>query len=255
MLLDREKNFFASFTDFTLESDSSILEFCRLANAKSWQQGSEVFRFFWRVCFDSECPSSGGVKADAPLLHNALVAGKAATSERLSGAASEVSDSTLTQASTKAVVSPDQRQSTLTLEEQLRRLDLHTSTATSTAMSVPMLTPATSIADDDGVIMRFFDTFPGFQSRNATPLREEFERLAEMQSWKPKTDIYHDQFRRCCAEEFRYFCGDNTSRLEAWQDICIDMTRVSHAPPTKNQCRKVRKPVETHLYNLHNSSC
>lgn len=237
MLSDREKTFFASFSDFSLESESTILEFCRLAKTKGWQQDSDVFRSFWRTCFGSECPGSAEAKAD--MSPSASVDSKSMKRSRGPQTESEVSDGTLTQVSAKAVVSPNQMPSTFTLEEQLRQLDLHTSTATSTAMSVSILTPATSVAGD-GVVIRYFDTFSGFQSRNAASLREEFERLAEMQKWKPKTDVYREQFRRCCAEEFRYFCGENSSRLEAWQDLCIDVTGVSHAPPTKNQCRKVR---------------
>lgn len=224
--------FFSSFSDFKLGSESLDDEFNRLAKQKGWSQESDVFRSFWRACFDAEPPEptvSGRVKP-----RRTRRGGKKAVT-KLGEGPSLVKD----EASHETIKPTSSEKKTVSsLEEGLKHLELDHSTATSTPPSLPVFTPSSSMAGD-GVLIRYFDTFPGFDPCNEAPLHEEFARLAAVQAWKEGSDIHRDQFLRCCTDEFNYFCGDASSRLDSWQRLCVDITGIEPPPSSKNQCRKV----------------
>lgn len=228
MLSTREKTFFNSFSDFRLDSDSSIAEFCRLAKVKGWPQDSEVYRSFWQVCFGSACPGSDEGQVQKGAADNS-------GTEVVHIPSPRKAKSTISSASDLVLI-----------EKNLQRLDLQTSADSSTLPSLHVLTPATSIVED-GVLIRYFDMFPSFTPKNTAPLREEFDRLAASQQWPKNSQIHRNQFTRCCSDEFRHFYGDNTSRLEAWQSIFTDITGVTPPPPSKNQCRKVESFVHLEI--------
>lgn len=224
MLTDREETFFKSFNDFTVRPDApSIAEFCRLAEIKGWVQGSDVFASFWKVCFDSNCPGS-------TVGHIAKNGSPAKTKKMDAG-------SIWNQSAKRTGPSPPGLKPDLTsLEKGLQNLDLHTSSTTSAVTSLHAPTPASSVAGD-GVLITFFDTFPSFTPNSSTPLREEFDRLAELQKWSKNSQLYRDQWTICCADEFSSFYHE--SRLEAWQAIYTDITGLDDPPPTLTKCRKV----------------
>jgi hypothetical protein len=133
----------------------------------------------------------------------------------------------------------------LTTSEDLERAlnKLVITTTNSSDDGVPISTPSTSTgscADNEATSTRYFDLFPGFVPNHQEPLKQEFGRLATFMHWPKKSPEWQAQRLTCFSMEYVHFYGEHhDTNLQAWQDLCRDITLVKTPPPSIVQCKKV----------------
>ncbi|KAL8680113.1 MAG: hypothetical protein Q9224_006970, partial [Gallowayella concinna] len=71
----------------------------------------------------------------------------------------------------------------------------------------------------------FFDQYPDFDHDPATPIEEEFQRLAELQGWRKKTTDWKINRGECLQAEFELHLGsiEVSGKLAAWQALCREL--------------------------------
>lgn len=81
-----------------------------------------------------------------------------------------------------------------------------------------------TILEEDEVVS-FFDEFPDFIPNPSAPISQEFARLAAQRKWKrgSKSKKYEINWRKCVTMEFENSYGRGFSKLESWQNLCVDV--------------------------------
>lgn len=208
MLNHKQVQFFAAFSGFTPRHDASAdIEFNRLAEVRKWRAGSKTYRRHYRALNEEHSLAAINVNTRVSTI--------------LSSNRQDASQYT-----------QDNEHLLGALAHSLARLQV----ASSPSSTSPIATPESSADEDEGVQVRYFDSFEGFTPNNGAPIKQEFERLAAHQGWKNK--VYLRQSIRCYGEELKHFIDDAQTQLQVLQGLCMDL-RIDPIPLSVNQCKKV----------------
>jgi hypothetical protein len=84
----------------------------------------------------------------------------------------------------------------------------------------------------------FFAEFAGFVPDHSAHITDEFARLAKHRNWAFRSKNYKRQWNRCMRAEFQTaYTNVNLSRLQSWQNLCLELGL--EAAPSITQCKKV----------------
>ncbi|KAH8690590.1 hypothetical protein BGW36DRAFT_401013 [Talaromyces proteolyticus] len=94
----------------------------------------------------------------------------------------------------------------------------------------------------------FFDRFPTFRPEPRARISVQFRRLAAHMKWETGSRRWRKMWKECMGSEFSRLYGDNASRLQSWQDLCLDLGL--QAPPSITKCKKLLSSVYVNIVDL-----
>lgn len=82
----------------------------------------------------------------------------------------------------------------------------------------------------------WFSKFPPFLYDPTAGLKSNFDRLAADRKWGKK--LQKKRWAECQEEEFGHAYGSDFTKLEAWQNLCIEVY-IINPPDSIKQCKNV----------------
>ena len=98
----------------------------------------------------------------------------------------------------------------------------------------------------------FFSRFQGFEQRPQAGVLKEFKRLCAFIRWQPNSRHYHTMKRECLAKQLALCFNDDASKLENWQQLCVELY-IDPAPPSITKCKKVSIHIDLLYLSIDDS--
>ncbi|PSN59007.1 hypothetical protein BS50DRAFT_509359 [Corynespora cassiicola Philippines] len=95
----------------------------------------------------------------------------------------------------------------------------------------------------------FFGKFPGFEPDPSAPVSNEFFRLARHMRWRPGSKRFSKMRAECFRSEFAVYFGNDASRLQNWQSLCLELG-IRENIGSITQCRKKLSRVHVNIVDL-----
>ena len=89
-----------------------------------------------------------------------------------------------------------------------------------------------------------FSRFQGFEQRPHASVLKEFKRLCVFMGWKSNSRHQQAMKVECLAKQLALRFNDDASKLENWQQLCVELY-IDPAPPSIKQCKKVSIPRDS----------
>jgi hypothetical protein len=87
----------------------------------------------------------------------------------------------------------------------------------------------------------YWGSFPDFDHNPSAPVKDEFQRLANLEGWMGnngnKTEKYREEWAKCFQAEFNEHYGDPSS-LAGWQTLCREFG-LDVIPGSVKKCKHV----------------
>ncbi|EEA26182.1 hypothetical protein TMatcc_005571 [Talaromyces marneffei ATCC 18224] len=94
-------------------------------------------------------------------------------------------------------------------------------------------------------VISFFDDFPDFVPDPSAGIRKNFARLAAHRQWKTSSKKYKRNWNKYVRMEFDKAYGTNHTRLESWQNLCIEVG-IGHLSSI-TQCKKALSKINVNI--------